>query len=75
MDNIESKILTLLKPYQERIDQLEKSLQQKDNEVMIYRLALERLEEVVKLSGGSTKSGAVKPTTSTARASTTTLKK
>jgi hypothetical protein len=74
MENVEAKILALLQPYQERIDQLEASLKQKDNEVLIYKLALERLEEIAKLQGGSKQAGAVKPSMNL-RASTSTLKK
>jgi phage shock protein A len=59
MENIETQILARLKPYQDRIAQLESSLEQKDNEVAIYKLAVERLQAKVKqLSAAGSKKGA-----------------
>jgi hypothetical protein len=71
MSEIENVVLNKLKIYQDRISELENSLAQKDNEVSIYKLAVERLQAVVKqLSQPEKSTPGTKPTTSAARTST-----
>jgi len=71
MSDIERNILEKVKPYQDRIAALESSLVQKDNEVAIYKLAVERLQAVIKqLAQPEKSSTTTKPTTSATRTST-----
>jgi len=53
---IQTQLLNKIKPYQEKISLLEQSLTQKDNEVKIYKLAVERLKTKLKIMTAGDKS-------------------
>jgi len=58
-DKIQELILQKLQPYKDRIAELENSLQEKENEAAILRLAAQRLSDIVKkgAKGGSSPGG------------------
>lgn len=83
-DPVVVEIQQRLNPYIERVGELEKSLEEKDNEIVILRLAVERLmaikEEMSRPSRpskarGSTKGGASKGRSDTRKGGRTATKR